>query len=491
MFDSIFEKIVYIYIIYLIFLFYSPCLFISLVVSTTEPGRKPSDIGENGDETMNGDILSAISVGIETTKTILKCDGELNTNGNLKIEKDNGTISDVPIDEVASSSGVTKSDNADAVTVAEPPKDQPTVESIEKDSAEEKSISDKPTIDDTPKMDVEPAVDVSSSGVPTSDNAEVTVTVAITVAEPSKDQPTVESSKKDSADEKSISDKPTVDDKPKVDVEPAVVDKSQVEKEDIPVAKEESSEAIMKEIPPAENIVEPSTDAKVEPLSPVKEPVIIDKPPTPKRACSDDEDDPIQNGCAKKIKLEEPQPEVSKVDSKEKSEASADDKAKKEDVVDSALPAEQEKVVDSSTDNSPAECVIEKEPIEKALEPVVEDEPQASIDSITPVSSELIVDYTPDEALNELVSSDLANDLAPTEPIAEEKLPESTDNNINITEPIVTTPATPVDMNIEENETVAPAAAIPDTAMEAAPIKADEEMDVDESNSADADAMDL
>lgn len=459
---------------------YSPCLFISLVVSTTEPGRKPTD-GENGDESMNGDILSAISVGIETTKNILKGDGE-NTNGNLK---NNGTVSDVPIDEVASSSGVTKSDNAEvavAVTVAEPSKDQPTVESSEKVSAEEKSVSDKPTIEDKPKVDVESTkVDDNKEDIP------------VAKEEQSKDEPS----------EVSTTDK----------TDKAVVEETASQQNKEETAKmEESNEAIMKEIPSDANIVEKSTDAKVEPSSPAKEPVVSDKPPTPKRACSDDEDALIENGdrSAKKIKLDtsesiesekavvEPQPDVPKVESTEKSEASEVAEAKKEDellkdVVDSVLAVEQAKV-DSSTD-TPAisdESVIEKKPIEEEpIEPVIEDKPQAPIDSITPVSSELIADFTPDEALNELVSSDLANDVVPTEPIAEKKVPESGDNNI--ADPIVITPATPVDMNVEENETVVPAAVVasetPDTAMEAAPIKADEEMDVDESNS--ADAMDL
>lgn len=452
------------------------CIFISLVVSTTEPGRKPTD-GENGGESMNGDILSAISVGIETTKNILKGDGE-NTNGNLK---NNGTVSDVPIDEVASSSGVTKSDNVDVaipVTVAEPLKGQPKVESSEKDSAEEKSVSDMPTIEDKPKVNVEPTVDEKKEDIPAAKE------------EQSIDEPTSEVSTTDKT-EKAVD----------------VIEETAPQQIKVENAKvEESSEAIMKEIPSDANIVEKLTVGKVEPLSPVKEPVVNDKPPTPKRACSDDENDPIENGnrTTKKIKLDtnesieceravERQPEVPLVESTEKKQEALEiDEAKKEDellkdVVDSVLEAEQAKV-DSSTDTLviSAESVIEKEPIEKSIEPVVEDKPQASNDLITPVSSELIDDFTPDEALNELVSSELANDVVPTEPIA-----ESGDNNID--EPIVTTPATPVDMNVEENETAVSAAVVAnetsDTAMEAAPIKADEEMDVDESNS--ADAMDL
>lgn len=455
----------------------SLCLFISLVVSTTEPGRKPTD-GENGDESINGDILSAISVGIETTKNILKGDGE-NTNGN---SKNNGTVNDVPIDEIASSSGVTKSDNPEVavavtVTVTEPSKD-----SSEKESTEEKPVNEKATVEDKPNVDAEPTVDDKKEDIPV-------VKEEQSIIEPS------EVSTTDQIDKSVIEEtapQPIKEENAKV---------------------EESSEAIMKEIPSDTNIVEQSTDAKVdkvEPSSPVKEPVVSDKPPTPKRACSDNEDDPIENGdrSAKKIKLDtsecvesekavEPQPEVPLVESSEKSEALKVEEAKKEDelledVVDSVLAAEQAKV-DSSTDTPAISdvSVIEKEPIEKPIEPVVEDKPQGPIESITPISSELIVDFTPDEALNELVTSDLANDVVPTEPIAEEKLIESGDNII--AEPIVTKPATPVDMNVEENETVVPAAVIasetPDTAMEAAPIKADEEMDVDESNS--ADAMDL
>lgn len=464
--------------------FYLACLFISLVVSTIEPRRKSTD-GENGDESMNGDILSAISVGIDTTNNILRGDDE-NTNGN---SKNNGTVSDVPIDEVASSSGVTKSDNAEVaivVTVAEPPKDQPKVESSEKDSEEEKSVSDKPTtvedkaiVDVEAKVGVEPTVDDKKEDIPTAK------------VEQSKDE---------------LSDVSTTD---KIDT--AIVEETapqQIKEENAKV--EESIEAIMKEIPSDENIVKQSTVAKVEHTSPEKEPIVSDKPPTPKRSCSDNEDDPIENGdrSAKKIKLDtsesnesektvESQPEVLKVESTEKLEALKVDEAKNEDkllkdVVDSVLAAEHAKIK-SSTDKPTIsdENVIEKEPMAKPVEPVVEDKPQAPIDSITPVSSELIVDFTPDEALNELVSSDLADNVVPTEPVAEEILPENGDNNI--AEPNIIKPATPVDMNVEENETVVAAVGVASetavTAMEAAPIKTDEEMDVDESNS--ADAMDL
>lgn len=126
--------------------------------------------------------------------------------------------------------------------------------------------------------------------------------------------------------------------------------------------------------------------------------------------------------------------------------------------------------VQSTKENASTEPEVEstvqddKAPIEEAS--IVPEKTEASVSNETS-------DLTPDEALNELVSSDAVTTtdiVVPTVQHTEDKMNEDT------------AVAQTDDMNVEENETA--------NAMDAAPIKLDEEqMDVDESNSPD-NAMD-
>lgn len=126
--------------------------------------------------------------------------------------------------------------------------------------------------------------------------------------------------------------------------------------------------------------------------------------------------------------------------------------------------------VQSTNENAPTEPEVEstvqddKAPIEEAA--IIPEKTEASV-------SNEASDLTPDEALNELVSSDTVTTtdlVAPAVQHTEDKMNEDT------------AVAQTDDMNVEENEAA--------NAMDAAPIKLDEEqMDVDESNSPD-NAMD-
>lgn len=257
-------------------------------------------------------------------------------------------------------------------------------------------------------------------------------------------------------------------------------------------------------------------DVKEEPAA--KEPVEIEKASTPKRRSSGDDEDEdidaesISTPSAKKIRLDldEDEKEPVKTDSKPINEPvvpepdlsketdilesiSTEIDAQKEselldDVVDSALPVDKDPIsidVQPVADND----VVESETAKPAEEiPATDDlkveEPAASIPSD--------LDFTPDEALNELVSSNILQSseilsVVPAQPAVEEvtKMNDETAEAATVAEPVV---APAIDaMNVENTESSAPEV---ENAMEATPIKTDEEqMDVDESNS--VDAMDL
>lgn len=319
-------------------------------------------------------------------------------------------------------------------------------------------------------------------------------------------------------------------------VEPAV-EKAVTVKEETIIPKSEETEKIDKDekmIEPTESVkietevkkeekIESTTPAplaeEVKPEEEVKEktPIEIEKPPTPKRRNDDEEEDGdvVSNGsCAKKIRLEMDDDEKEEVKSvksatevKEvttskpepanepvaKSEVdlpketdilesiSTEIDAQKEnelleDVVDSTLITEKDPI---NIDVKPIEdSVVDKE-VPKAAEEIPATEDLLKTDEPVAIPSDL--DFTPDEALNELVSSDILAAI-PEQPAVEEvKMSEESAN-------VVAEPVAPADeMNVENTETNN---AETENAMESAPIKADEEqMDVDESNS--VDAMDL
>lgn len=180
---------------------------------------------------------------------------------------------------------------------------------------------------------------------------------------------------------------------------------------------------------------------------------------------------------------------------------------------------------------------VEKDPINIDVQPIaesvavdeeavlksVEDTPPADLlKADDPVAIPSDLDFTPDEALNELVSSDILA-VIPEQPAEEVKKPsdepepniiETSTESAPVSAPTPAADPAPVPAEIDvptekvaevEAAAVTPAAAATDemnvettetgnleaeNAMESAPIKADDEqMDVDESNS--VDAMDL
>lgn len=159
---------------------------------------------------------------------------------------------------------------------------------------------------------------------------------------------------------------------------------------------------------------------------------------------------------------------------------------------------------------------------EKVLKSVEDTPPADLLKADEPVAIPSDLDFTPDEALNELVSSDILA-VIPEQPVEEVKEMNSEPVNTIASEPTeIATAPTVIDVPNVDNGTVEPADvttatdsvavavavapademnvettvesgnATAEDAMEAAPIKsadAEEQMDVDESNS--VDAMDL
>lgn len=264
---------------------------------------------------------------------------------------------------------------------------------------------------------------------------------------------------------------------------------------------------------PTEQVVEKKEEAEVKEEPAVVETVEVEKPPTPKRRSSSDAEDVANdtekttNPSAKKIRLDlsdekideeakpAPEPESSDaplVDQPIEAESdlpketdilesiSTEIDAQKEselleDAVDSALAADKDPI---NIDVQPiVENVIQSEEAKPAEEIPATDDLLKADEPVATIPSEL--DFTPDEALNELVSSDILA-VIPEQPAEEEVKMNDVEN---VTEP----PPSSDEMNVENTENSAPEA---ESAMEATPIKTDEEqMDVDESNS--VDAMDL
>lgn len=253
---------------------------------------------------------------------------------------------------------------------------------------------------------------------------------------------------------------------------------------------------------------EKKIDEEVKETPSLDVPIVSDKPSTPKRAASDDDDDDADsatnNHNAKKIRLEleengkaEPvtessaEPIVTEVEDLQKQKEQNVEKdaidaiEEKEllDVVDSALTAEKDSII---ADAKPSEENI----VASETPKVTEETPVSSNDVVKsddePVTTSTIpadLDFTPDEALNELVSADILS-VIPEQPAEEVKMSEEPSDTAETAEAAVTASD---EMTVENTE---PNALEAENAMESAPIKTDEEkMDVDESNS--VDAMDL
>lgn len=436
-------------------------------MSTVEPGRKPIEPEGNGDLS-NG--VFDINIDMEITKS----EEKRSTNGT--IEKHNECNSTEHIaDEVASSSGISQiSAEIDAK------KEEGTKESDEKMSEKPVETEKKPDSTESELANEKMVEDeVTSSAEAIAAKPDVSIDEAVATKD-EKDAVKVE--------------------EPELNVTPEKTDS--VEK--VKVESEQKSEAV----------VESSTDSEEkkvdEELKPVEKVIESEKPPTPKhaRSTSDDEDGDVDSGsknpCAKKIRLEmddevekveKPDPEPSIEPSIEPSVVAEVDLQKEaeilesisseidaqtenellEDVVDAALAAEKDSI---SADIPITEKAVDTEVLKPAEEKPVADD---SLKTNEPVAIPTTLDdFTPDEALNELVSSEILS-VIPEQPAEEVKM---SDEPTNITEPV----AAADEMNVENPETTSTSEA--ESAMESAPIKADEEqMDVDESNS--VDAMDL
>lgn len=445
------------------------------VVSTVDPGRKPVESEENGDDSLNGDILAGINVGIEMNKNILKVDGET-TNGSSNNGKAS-VASEAPTDEVASSSGVSKAASNEA-------------ESAQTDASKEDQSSEAiPKVNEKESETKSIDTEKENKAANVKDQADTELNTSNDISQ--SDQTTISASDESKPQAADVEAKPAEN---KINVESS------------------------------ENVVDGGlSEANIESKSPVKEVIETEKPPTPKRACSDDEDDIIENGnqSAKKIKLDMAESKENIENNEAKVESASDviteikptvdlpeKNGSNEPISTSTIDAQQENellenVVDSvlaaeeqNTNNDPLNTEsIPEVAAEAAPEPIVTNPIEASIEktdliaepTIAAVSSDLI-DFTPDEALNELVSADLVADAAVLQPEpVDVKIQDEEDN---IAEPIVTQD----EMAVEENEAATASTPIEsadgENVMEAAPIKPDEEqMDVDESNS--ADAMDL
>lgn len=459
------------------------CIFIS-VVSTVEPGRKPIETEENGDASVNGDILQDINIDLEISKS----DDKRPTNGTTEKHNECNT-NDHIAEEVASSSGITQisSENDEKKEEIEKveeklPEKATEAEKMTENSEAKQVSNDEPVGEkkekETPTVEepVEKSIDSAEKAVVEKDDSEAvkvgkTETEPITI--PEKADKAEKAEKTEKADEPEIT-----------------------------KSESESKEKIIEETPVVAPAEEKKTDEDMKETVAEKQVIGTEKPPTPKhaRSTSDEEDidtDPTSNPCAKKIRLEldEEQKDEAKIDVKPTVDPIVSKATEKEtdilETISSEIDAQKESELLDDVVNSA--LAVEKDPINIDVQPIAEklvstetvkpteetvtevllktDEPVATIPSD--------LDFTPDEALNELVSSDILA-VIPEQPVEEVKM---NDESANIGDPVAAADA----MTVESSET---ATTEGENAMEAAPIKADEEqMDVDESNS--VDAMDL
>lgn len=448
-------------------------------MSTVPPGRKIANGTDGSESTFSEDMLD-INIDIEINKT-----EEKRQNGNKEEHSELNSTEHKP-EGGESTSAQALSEDAK--------KDEST--KVEQEVSEKSADDEKPTVSTEPKIEME-----------TEATTETTETVAKAETDESKPTESVDQSVATVKDENG---------KPEV-TEPIETDEKKVEptesvKTEVEVKKEES--------------VETTTPAPVEeekkPEEAVKEettPIEIEKPPTPKRRndgdANEEDGDVVSNGSsAKKIRLdldvtEEAEQDEVKVATEEIKAAEAQPEPAIEAPASSEvdLPKETDILesisteIDAQKENELLEDVVDsalatdKEPINIDVKPIDDSVPEAEVPKAAeepPVTEDLLktdepvaipsdLDFTPDEAL-ELVSSDILAAIPAEQPVVEEvKMSEEV---ANVAEPVV---APADEMNVENTEANA---AETENAMEAAPIKTDEEqMDVDESNS--VDAMDL
>lgn len=438
------------------------------VVSTVEPGRKPIDDPVD-DPLSNENFLPDINIDMEVSKSEEK---KVTTNGIPKYNECNDHITD----EVPSSSGI--SQISTDVKNEEETKEAIKQEDSEKPAETEQSTTSTEPASSNGETDKVPSVvEEAVEAKP----IELTSEVVAASIEVKKESDVIMDSESDVTPEKVDS-----------------VDHVQVEsKEKVEVS------ITLKE--------EKKDDEEINVKASVEE---VEKPTTPKRACStsddedadDDDDDKnsSKNPSAKKIRLElTEQPE--KVEEKTGLEPTIEanivpeiDLGKEADILESlSSEIDAQKENELLEDVVDAALAVEKDPISASIEPITENvaevlKPTEEIpvvaqdllkaDEPVAIPSDLDTDFTPDEALNELVSAEILSAIPAAKQPAQEEVKMS-DEPANVAEPTTTTD----EMNVENPES---STAEVENAMESAPIKADEEqMDVDESNS--VDAMDL
>lgn len=463
------------------------------VVSTVLPGRKPTE--ESPDILMTDPIANLPGI---------KIDGDMNKNAEKRYNNENHSEQNGPTENHNEA-------NSKELTTAEViPSSSTSHESSENDEkTEDDTNADEPmpkksdeSEQPTQKIE-EPTVKIEEKDEKVTSTADPAETKSVEAID-EKTTEKMDSEVSKAADSESTAvDAVTVDGKENIKIETKPEIKTEIKAE---IKEETNGSASIDEKKVDEEIKE--SPKKI----PSDAPDASEKPPTPKRArTSDDEDDDIENSTknhnAKMIRLE--LDEDKKIDTKPDAEpsnepivAAADSQEEKNvldtfktdeidaqkatelllDVVDSALAAEKESIKDDakSTDAIVADSETSKVPDETpaSVEALKPDEPVEPVDPVTAsISADL--DFTPDEALNELVSSEILS-VIPEQPAEELKMSEEPAN-------IAETATASDEMTVESTDANALEA---ENAMEAAPIKTDEEqMDVDESNS--VDAMDL
>lgn len=451
------------------------------VVSTVLPGRKPTE--ESPDKTM---LIDPILPG-------MKID-DLNKSAEKRYGNDNHTEQNGP-----SENHIEVNSKEPIIAEATPSSSNSHASSDNDVKTDDEDVSVKETI---PEKSTETEKPASDAEKPTAEKK--------TEKETEKPASTVEpvETKPIEKPDEVVPEKMDSDDSKADEAENKVDASAKIDETKTETKEEESITSTLSE--------EKKNDEEVKETPSLDVPIVSDKPSTPKRAASDDDDDDADsatnNHNAKKIRLEleengkaEPvteslaEPIVTEAEDLQKQKEQNVEKdaieAIKEkellDVVDSALTAEKDSII---ADAKPSE-----ENIVASETPKVTEETPVSSNDVVKVSSNDVVksddepvttstipadlDFTPDEALNELVSADILS-VIPEQPAEEVKMSEEPSDTAETAEAAVSASD---EMTVENTE---PNALEAENAMEAAPIKTDEEkMDVDESNS--VDAMDL
>lgn len=464
-------------------------------MSTVEPGRKQID--DNEDPLLDDNFLPEINIDMEISKSAEKPV----TNGELKYNECKENIAE----EVPSSSGLSQNS-----TETDMKKEDVDIKEVEQ-KVTEKPVESEKTIET-----------VTATATPTSESTSSNTeqdNVIPSVDEKIDDKSVETIQKVETATVKEENaDIPKTDSNDTVEKMDSIVNAQNDLEKKVDVA-EENGNAKLKEVEEENDVDVKKMASSFEVVE--KDDGVDEKPTTPKRACSnsddedaDNDDNATKNPSAKKIRLEQSESPKEQVVEKANLEPSIEaniesdiDLGKESDILDSlSTEIDAQKENELLEDVVDAALTVEKEPIgtnmvsidkniaTETLKPTEEIPVAAANDLLktdepVAIPSDLDTDLTPDEALNELVSSDILS-VIPEQPAEEVKMSEE---SANISEPIATTDvaaaaATAADeMNVENSETNT---ADVENAMEAAPIKADEEqMDVDESNS--VDAMDL